>query len=59
MKFSYYSYAGYGFLIATLFGISKYGLSDYRVIGIFILSVCLLLIDPLREMKWKANFIFR
>jgi len=51
MTLSYYSYAGYGLLLATIFGIDKYGLSDYRVMGLFILSVCLLMVDVIRYYR--------
>ena len=51
MKLSNYSWAGYGFLVATIFGISKYGWNDYRVMGLFILTVSLLLVDVIKYYK--------
>ncbi len=53
MKLSYYSYIGYGFLVATVFGLSWYGIKDYRVQGLFILTVCFLLVDVIRYYKNK------
>jgi len=51
MKLSNYSYIGYGLLIATIFGLDRYGIRDYRVQGLFILTVCLLLIDPIKYYR--------
>jgi len=51
MKLSKYSWAGYGFLVATIFGLSMYGWNSYRVIGLFILSICFLMIDVIRYYR--------
>lgn len=53
MKLSAYSWVGYGFLVATLFGISKYGIKDYAVMGLFILTVSLLLVDVIKYYKLR------
>jgi len=48
MKLSPYSWMGYGFAIATIYGAIKYGWNDYRVMGIFILTICFLMVDVVR-----------
>jgi hypothetical protein len=35
MKLSGYSWAGYGFAVTTIYGVSKHGWGDYRVMGLF------------------------
>jgi len=52
-KLSYYSWLGYGLLVATIFGIDKFGFWDYRVIALFILTVCLLAVDVIRFYREK------
>ena len=53
MRFTYWSYAGWGLLFATLYGITNHGMGDYRTQGLFILTTCLLLIDPIKERREK------
>ncbi len=55
MKISLYTYIGLGFGIASIFGVEKYGISDYRVLGIGILSIYFLLIEIIKYYKTKQK----
>lgn len=48
---SYYTYAGYGLSIPTIFGIDKFGLGDYRVMGLFILTISFFSSDDIFQQK--------
>ena len=53
MKLSSYSYIGYGLLVATIYGMDKYGIADYRVLGLFLMSICFLLSDVIKFYRKK------
>jgi len=53
MKLSSYSYIGYGLLVATIFGMDKYGMRDNRVLGLFLLTFCFLIPDVIKFYRKK------
>jgi hypothetical protein len=53
MKLSSYSYIGYGLLVATVYGMDKYGIADYRVLGLFLMTFCFLLSDVINFYRKK------
>jgi len=51
INLSSYSYIGYGLLVATIFGMYKYGMRDYRVLGLFLMTFCFLLSDVIKYYR--------